>query len=317
MLTAATIIARANLRAKVPNYLASTLDDLNTILSDLCTDYDLALARGEYNFNFNPALSSFFGSGPYTLPLDYLRTSGSSGSRGVTKSAFYLYPTPSLPQSQPIAMTPIDLSEFDLVPKVPAPSTPEWWCTDMGGPTTERIVLQTTAALTSGSTTATVADTSSLSTGLSMAGEAVVPGTTITVVNATTLTLSTAATKTVTAASVFFGIAPVAYVWPPPLGAYPVTVRYQRLMPPLTDTAQYPWFPHDGYLIDELAMRVMEVTDDTRTTEFEQRALRRLQKYLDLNDDKTNRAQQVQLDPRNFGGGTAYQRARKTKTAGW
>jgi hypothetical protein len=42
-----------------------------------------------------------------------------------------------------------------------------------------------------------------------------------------------------------------------------------------------------------------------------------MQKYAELADDRTNRAQQIQLDPRTYGGGTPYSRARNTKIAGW
>ena len=46
---------------------------------------------------------------------------------------------------------------------------------------------------------------------------------------------------------------PVAYVYPPPSGAYPVTVRYQRQMPDI-DTPEssdvVPWFPNQAYLIN-------------------------------------------------------------------
>ena len=317
MLTAATLINRACQIAKAPNYTAQGLDLLNSIQSDLCETYDLALARGTYNFNFNPALATMFGSGPYPLPLDYLRTSGSSGATGTSKSAWYLYPTPSFPAGQPIYMVPIDLAEFDLYPQFPNQSTPELWATDMGGPLTSRIVLATTAALTSGSTTATISDTTPLTTGQGMAGEGIVPGTTITVASGTTVTMSSAATATIAAASVYFGIPPNGFAYPPPLGSYPVTIRYQRKMPDITNTAQIPWFPNEGYLLEELSARLMWITDDARAGEYADRALRRLRGYLDLTDDKTNRAQQVQLDLRNYGGGTPYSRARNTKYQGW
>lgn len=386
MLTAEILIARANQTAKTNRYAAQGLEFLNSILSDLCETYDFALARGVYQFNFNPALSTMYGSGPYPLPLDYLRTSGSSGARGVSKSAWYLYPTPAFPAGQPIYMVPIDLAEFDQYPQFPSQSTPELWATDMGGPVTQRIILATTAKMTLGSFTAVIADGTGVASGLAMAGEGVTAGTTVTAtagvvetivgdthttaivdniadttglaagqyvsgngvpvgtqiltvdsptqitltasttsslaatdlaITGIVITMSLAAAGTLTAASVFFGIAPVAYVYPPPLGTYPVTVRYQRKMPPLTDVSQYPWFPNDGYLLEELSARMMWIADDSRANEFHMRAGKELQKYADLVDDKTNRSQQIQLDLRNFGGGTPYDRARNTKYQGW
>ena len=315
MLTAAGVIDKALQNARAINMDAQALDFLNAILSDLCQNKDLALARGRYLFNFNPALVTLFGSGPYPLPLDYLRTSGSSGSRGVNKSVWYLYPTPSFPAGQPLYLIPIDLAEFDLFPQLPSQSTPELWATDMGGPLTQRIVNATTATLTAGSTAGTVADASNLQNGLSMAGEGVQPGTTITV-SGLNITLSVPATGTNTAASVFFGIPPVAYVYPAPIGSYPVTVRYQRQMPDIVSTAQYPWFPSDGYLIDQLTGFIMGLTGDQRREQFFASASRHLEQYLGLSDDKTNRAQQVVLDARNFGRG-AGGRLKDTKIQGW
>ena len=318
MLTAQRIIADASQIAKVRGYFTQANDMLNAILSDLCQTTDLALARGQFDFNFNPGLTSLFGSGPYPLPLDYLRTSGSSGARGITKSAFYLYPAPAFPAGQPIFMTPIDLAEFDLFPKLPSQSTPQLWATDMGGPLTQRIILATWMVTTSGSTTATPASLIGLVAGLAVAGEGIVPGTTVVSVGATDIVLSVAPTATNTAASVFFGIAPVAYVYPAPLGSYPVTVRYQRQMPPLYDLTRRPWFPMDGYLIDKLAAKMMAFSDDAREAGRDAKANDELARYLGLKDDNTNRSQSVQLDGRNYGqSGLGGRNLRSTKTIGW
>jgi hypothetical protein len=317
MLTAALIIDHVNQRSKGRGFTLQALDELNAVLGDLCEDYDLALARGTFNFNFNPQLTSLFGSGPYPLPLDYLRTSGSSGARGATKPVTYLYPNPTFPSGQRLYMTPIDLGEFDLFPQLPSQSTPELWATDMGAPLSERIVSATTMQTTAGSVTATVASALSLVNGLSVAGEGIVPGTTMTIAGVT-VTLSNPAQSNLTAASVFFGVPPVAYVYPAPLGPYPVQVRYQRKMPPLTDTSQIPWFPNEGYLMEELASRMAAYTGDSRAEEWHSRGLMRLRKYLGLSDDKTNRSQAVQLDGRMYGqGGLGGRNLRNTKTIGW
>jgi hypothetical protein len=386
MLTAGQIIAEAGQRAKVPGYVTQGLQNLNAVLSDLCQHYDFALARGTFNFNFNPTLATMYGSGPYPLPLDYLRTSGSSGSTGASRSAWYLYPTPAFPSGQPMYMTPIDLAEFDGYPQFPNQSLPELWATDMGGPLSQRIVSAQTAILGGGALVG-LNDVSRLSGGLSIAGDAILPGTTITGVagfslvttgdahsstlidnipstvgvvvgqpvrgaliplytyvaaipgGGTSITLSQptlgsatgtdlvfeggaaalsrAPTIAIAQASVFLGIPPVGYAYPPPLGTYPVTIRYQRQMPPIVDLNAVPWFPDEGYLILETASRLTEISDDARSDQMTARAMRRLQKYLELSDDKTNRAQQIQLDPRTYGGGTPYSRARNTKIAGW
>jgi len=317
VLTAAAIIARANQIAKGRGFAQLGLDGLNIVLSEICLHYDYALARGMFTFNFNPGLTTLFGSGPYPLPLDYLRTSGSSGAEGVTKSAWFLYPAPSFPNGQPMPLVPVDLGQFDQYPQLNAQGIPSVIATDMGGPLTQRIILSTTANLTANSTTGTVsaADAAILSSGLAMAGQGVTPGTTITI-SGTTITMSQAATGTNAAASVFFGIAPVAYVYPPPVGPYPVTIRYQRLMPPLTDTSQVPWFSDEDYLIEKLAARQMAITGDSRKEVYDASADRTMGKYAQMADDKTNRAQTVVLDPRRYGSGSGRDLP-NTKNAGW
>jgi hypothetical protein len=384
MRTAGQIIEIARQRAKGYGYVQQGLEELNSVLTQICLEKDFALARGLFTFNFNPSLATLYGSGPYPLPLDYLRTSGSSGATGASRSAWYLYPTPAFPSGQPMYMTPIDLAEFDGYPQFPNQSLPELWATDMGGPLSQRIVSAQTAIL-GGGTLIALSDTSRLSNGLSIAGDAILPGTTISGVagfslvtagsahtstlvdgipttagvvvgqpvrgaqippytyvaavpggNSITLsqaavgtavtdlvfeggaaTLSRAPTIAVPQASVFIGIPPVGYAYPPPLGNYPVTIRYQRLMPDIVDLNAVPWFPDDSYLVTATAAKLTEITDDARTDQMEARATRRMQKYAELADDKTNRAQQIQLDPRTYGGGTPYSRARNTKIAGW
>jgi hypothetical protein len=120
---------------------------------------------------------------------------------------------------------------------------------------------------------------------------------------------------------VFFGIAPVAYAYPPPSGSYAVSIRYQRMMPPIQDVTKIPWFPDEGYLIDELAGRIMEITDDSRAVEYigdhlhSGRAGRRLARYVAKVDDKSNRPQTVELDRRRFG--PSFRNLRNTKQVGW
>ena len=330
MLTAFELVEEAVYRAKVPGYSPTFgLRNLNAILSDICQHHDFALARGVYNFNFQPELATLFGSGPYTLPLDYLRTSGSSGATGASGSAWYLYPTPAFPSGQPIYMTPIDIAEFDGYPQFPSQSTPELWATDMGGPLTQRIMLSAVGDITGTDGTVSniikadgsTASLSGLTVGLSAAGEGIAPGSVITAINTATnqITLDLDTSRSLDGASVFFGIAPVAYVYPPPLGSYPVTVRYQRQMPPIVNHLSVPWFPDEGYLITELASRLCEISDDQRALSFHTLADTRIRKYLQKDGDKQNRSQAIQLDARNFASarGGGYRRARNTKVAGW
>ncbi len=385
MLTAARLIADVCQICKAPHYTAQALDLLNAVLGDLCETHPLALARGTFTFNFDPGLVSLFGSGPYSLPLDFLRTSDSSGTDGLTMPARYLYPAPAFPNGQPMPLIPIDLGEFDLYPQINAQGLPAVMATDMGGPLTDRIVFAGPASLTAASTTISLILATNVTNGLSIAGEGITPGTTVVSGAGVTLTatgtltlgspiitamsstanlipgmaitgariepgavidsvdsasqitmtlnpsasavvtltfsgaalvLSNPATATIAAASVFFGIPPVCYIYPPPVGPYPVQVRYQRKMPPIIDTSKVPWFPNEGFLFKELSARLMMVTDDQREPAFAAAAQRNLGNYLGLTDDKTNRAQTVQMDPRRYGKG-AGDRLRITKVAGW
>lgn len=128
--------------AKAPGYTSDADRCLNAILSDLCETYDLAVARGVFNFNFNPANVSTFGSGPYPMPLDYLRTSGSSGSDGAGYSAFWTL------LGVPYPMIPCDLADFDLqVQQAGLNSYPWLWATDMSQ---RVIVLNTSGTLVPG-----------------------------------------------------------------------------------------------------------------------------------------------------------------------
>ena len=314
MLTAATIINRALQMAKAPHYTSQALDMLNSILSDLCETYDFALARGLFEFDFIPGLLSNYGSGPYTLPLDYLRASGSSGSEGWQKSFFW-----SL-NGVPYPMVPVDLAEFDMqVQQAGLQSYPWLWATDMANYsayTSSRYVLSTTAALTASNAQITIASTASLQVGYGVAGEGIVSGSTIeTVDSATQVTLSTAPTVTFAAASVFFGISPVGYAYPPPSGAYPVTIRYQRMMPPITDTAKIPWFPNEDFLITKLAARMMDISDDSRAREKDAQALATLARYISEKDDDRTRVGTVQLDRRRVG--PSMRVLPNTKQVGW
>jgi hypothetical protein len=71
-LTAAQIVSLACQEAKCPAFTSQAGQLLNAVLQDLCQNYDLNAALGTNPFSFNSATGN--GSGPYTLPADYLRT---------------------------------------------------------------------------------------------------------------------------------------------------------------------------------------------------------------------------------------------------
>lgn len=115
---------------------------------------------------------------------------------------------------------------------------------------------------------------------------------------------------------------PVMLFWMPPSGAYAVTLRYfsqpADIATPST-SASVPWFPNQEYLVTRVAGELMKEADDERAEKFlgegaygAQGILRR---YLQMKDDKGDRAQVVQLDRRRFG--RSFDRLKNTKQIGW
>src|ERR1700676_791682 len=76
-LTAAQLVTLACQEAKCPGFTSQAGQLLNAVLQDLCQNYDLDAALGSNPFAFNSATGQ--GSGPYTLPTDYLRTQVKDG----------------------------------------------------------------------------------------------------------------------------------------------------------------------------------------------------------------------------------------------
>ena len=124
-LSSAQIVARCCAIAHVPAWTSQGGQYLNAILSDLCQTYDLDLAKRTFNFTFSTGLvaSTEFpnvqsGSGPYTLPLDYLRA--------VKDEVMWFN------QGVPYPLIPIDLGEFDwMVQQAGNQAYPYLFATDM------------------------------------------------------------------------------------------------------------------------------------------------------------------------------------------
>lgn len=110
------------------------------------------------------------------------------------------------------------------------------------------------------------------------------------------------------------GSPPVMYVWPPPSGEYPVTVRYQPQKADIL-TTDVPWFPNTDYLLTKLAAQLMMLTNDDRQPLYTKQAEDILRNYLEMKDDKTGRAQIVQLDRRFFS--NRFASLPNTKIVGW
>ena len=301
---------------------------LNSVLSDACQIYDFAEARGQFFFNFNPSLrvasppgwpGTAFGSGPYPLPVDYLRLSGSSGSSGSQRSFIWYL------DGVPYPVIPCDLAEFDMQVQQSGLQSFVWLgATDMATPIDDRIILSTTANLTAGSTTAVfLASTTRLIGGsvLGIAGQGIVPGTMLVSVSGDTIVMSQPANATLTGASIFFGYPPTVLIYPPPSSAQLAMIRYQKRMPDIADFTRFPWLHFDGYLIDKVTGRLCQLNDDSRADrllggpDVAGSADHKLALYLAAKDDDPSHPKMVQLDRRTFG--TQFQLLKSTKKVGW
>jgi hypothetical protein len=100
-LTAAQICTRAAQIARVPGFLTQAGDSLNVVLQELCQDYDFALARKTYQFNFNTSQLNSSGQAYQDFPSDFLRA--------IRNECFYYI------SGVPYPMIPLDLSEFDML----------------------------------------------------------------------------------------------------------------------------------------------------------------------------------------------------------
>lgn len=110
------IISLACQIAKCPGMTVQAGLLLNVILDNLCQTQDIELARGVYTFNFNGGVGN--GSGPYTLPADYLRAR--------MDEVFYTI------NGVVYVLISIDLAEFDaLVQTAGFQSFPQNFATDM------------------------------------------------------------------------------------------------------------------------------------------------------------------------------------------
>ena len=111
------------------------------------------------------------------------------------------------------------------------------------------------------------------------------------------------------------------YVWPPASGNYPATVRYNPIMPDITDTTQVPWFPNSAYLYTRVAGELFKLADDDRWPAFlsdqpgSGGSGDMLRKYLTMKDDPATAPKSVTLDRRIFKAPIAT--LRSTKTIGW
>lgn len=116
------------------------------------------------------------------------------------------------------------------------------------------------------------------------------------------------------------------YVWPPPSGAYPVTMEYFQQKADIAtpeSSSSVPWFPNQTYLIRRLAGELMMLSGDKRAdgylgdndTLYPQGAGTILRKYLRMKDDDQGFAKTVSLDRRQFM--SRFRDLKNTKVVGW
>lgn len=118
--TAQQIVTLACQIAKGPGFISQGGQFLNATLQDLCQDYDLEVALGINNFSFNSATGQ--GAGPYTLPVDYLRTRVQDGK----DEFFYTI------NGQPYPLIQCTLTEFDWMVQTPGfTNFPYYYATDL------------------------------------------------------------------------------------------------------------------------------------------------------------------------------------------
>lgn len=335
--TALSIIQRATQIARIPGQIPHAISDLNSLLAHICRTVDFSAARGQFNFTFATNLVTSGGgdivtAAPNPLPMDYLRVGVSGGSTGSQRSSTWYI------QGVPYDMIEVDLTEWDnQVMQAGTQSYPYLWAKDMSQ---LAVIAEPQGDLDTASTTVSnLTSIAGIRVGMSISGgvgplSIIVPGTTIVGLGATSLTLSQRpqvpsgqAQIGLTQASLMIGYPPVGLPYPPPSGAFPVAIRYQRLMPKLTSvqvfSGAYPWFDDDMVLVDGLAGLMMRYSGDSRAAEYigsglqsgEGRFGKAMRQYLRLADDNANRAQSVQLDRRSFG--SKFSLLRNTKKVGW
>lgn len=100
------------------------------------------------------------------------------------------------------------------------------------------------------------------------------------------------------------------YLYPPPNLSITLNIRYYGTLPeivtPETSTT-IPWFPNENYLLKRVTGELMQIAGDPRSESFlgdgPGGAIGILRRWLNLQGDKEDTAQVVQLDRRWFGGG--------------
>lgn len=93
------------------------------------------------------------------------------------------------------------------------------------------------------------------------------------------------------------------FIYPQSSGQITLTHRYMQSRPPIAapeTSSAIPWFPDQDYLIKATAVRLMEITDDTRHDAFAAQCEGMLRTHLIMEGDEQSVVKSVRLDPRRF-----------------
>ncbi|MCI0564282.1 MAG: hypothetical protein MN733_37895 [Nitrososphaera sp.] len=223
-MTASQIVTHATQIARVPGMTLQAGRILNQILTELLQEYDLAIALHTQTINVN-ASGANNGTGPYSLPDDYMRMA----SRGATYTI----------NNIPYVLVQISLVQFDaLINQTGLSSYPYNFTTDV-------------------STTP-----------------------------------------------------PVFFVYPPPQLSIDIQMRYYGTLPEIASpetSAVVPWFTNQNYLVNRLTGELMRIAGDQRADAIlgdgPSGCVGILRRWLNLQGDREDAANVMQLDRRYFGPG--------------
>jgi len=99
------------------------------------------------------------------------------------------------------------------------------------------------------------------------------------------------------------GSSPSITFYAPPAIPLVLTLRYRPQTSDITRpdiSTTVPWFPNQFILLKELCAELGDITDDDRISRWLKQAEDARRKYLMMDDDQTNRAVTVKLDPNTF-----------------
>lgn len=109
---------------------------------------------------------------------------------------------------------------------------------------------------------------------------------------------------------------PQLLLYPPPSLAFPLVIRYMDSLVEIDDPVNstiIPWFQDQSLLINMVAENLMSIADDTRAEMMFRQNDDKFRRWIQMSNDKENRATVIEKDPRSF---RSVRRVRPTKLQG-